>query len=141
LLDSPWSDNNARSLEMDATTFRARRSQLRAAVTGGAILLSGNDDVPCNYAANTYPFRQSSHFLYYVGTNLPGFAAIIAPDGEAALYGPAEDPDDLIWHGPHPVLGDHADAAGIAHTAHIEELGAAIAAFKKKGVSIRYLPA
>lgn len=124
---------------MDATTFRSRRSQLRAAVDG-AILLSGNDDVPCNYAANTYPFRQSSHFLYYFGTNLPGFAGLIAPDGAATLFGPPEDPDDLIWHGPHPVLSDHAAAAGVDGSAPIGELPGALAALRAKGVPIRYLP-
>jgi Xaa-Pro aminopeptidase len=125
---------------MDANTFRERRTKLRAAVAGGAILIAGNDDVPRNYAANGYPFRQSSHFLYYAGTDLPGFALLIAPDGEATLFGPGEDPDDLIWHGPHPVLADHAAAAGIDRTAVIDGLGAAIAARRAKGVPIRYLP-
>jgi Xaa-Pro aminopeptidase len=126
---------------MDATTFRTRRSQLRAAVTGGAILLHGNGEVPRNYAANTYPFRQGSHFLYYLGTDLPGFAAVISPDGETTLYGPAPDPDDLIWHGPHPVLADHAAAAGAERTAHADDLAAALAGLRTKGVQIRYLPA
>jgi Xaa-Pro aminopeptidase len=125
---------------MNAKTYRERRSKLRAAVAGGAILIAGNDDPPRNYAANGYLFRQSSHFLYYVGTDLPGFALAIAPDGEETLYGPAEDPDDLIWHGPHPVLADHAAAAGIARTAVMGGFGAAIAAYKAKGVSVRYLP-
>ena len=125
---------------MDAKTFRERRTKLRAAVEGGAILIAGNDDPPRTYAANGYPFRQSSHFLYYVGTDLPGFALVIAPDGGEQLLGPAEDPDDLIWHGPHPVLADHAAAAGIDRTAVIGDLGAALAAYKDKGVAVRYLP-
>jgi len=125
---------------MDANTFRERRKTLRAAVAGGAILIAGNDDPPRNYAANGYLFRQSSHFLYYAGTDLPGFALVVAPDGEETLYGPAEDPDDLIWHGPHPVLADHAAAAGIARTAVMGDLGPALAAFKAKGVAVRYLP-
>jgi Xaa-Pro aminopeptidase len=125
---------------MDAKTYRERRTKLRAAVAGGAILIAGNDDPPRNYAANGYPFRQSSHFLYYVGTDLPGFALAIAPDGEETMFGPAEDPDDLIWHGPHPVLEDHAAAAGIARTAVMGGLGAAVAAYKARGVSVRYLP-
>jgi Xaa-Pro aminopeptidase len=125
---------------MDANTFRERRKTLRAAVPGGAILIAGNDDPPRNYAANGYLFRQTSHFLYYAGTDLPGFALVIAPDGEETLYGPAEDPDDLIWHGPHPVLADHAAAAGIARTAVMGGLGEAVAIYKAKGVAVRYLP-
>ncbi|MCK9461155.1 MAG: aminopeptidase P family protein [Proteobacteria bacterium] len=125
---------------MDAKTFQERRAKLRAAVPDGAILISGNEHVPRNYAANGYPFRQSSQFLYYAGTDLPGFALLVAPGGETTLYGPAEDPDDLVWHGPHPVLADHADAAGIERTATTDELPAALAALKKGGKAIRYLP-
>lgn len=125
---------------MDATTFKTRRSELRAKVYGGAILLMGQNEAPRNYPANPYPFRQDSHFLYYVGTNLPGMAALLDPGGETTLYGPPEDPDDLVWHGPHPILEDHAREAGIARTAPMADLEKDIAGLKGKGVAIRYLP-
>ncbi len=125
---------------MDTRTFVARRENLRSRVDGGAILLLGQDEASRNYPANPYPFRQDSHFLYYVGTNLPGMAAIIMPDGKVTLFGAPEDPDDLIWHGPHPVLSDHAEAAGIADTDLVGNLGKVIVGLKKDGVAIRYLP-
>jgi len=125
---------------MNAATYVSRRGDLRSRVDGGAILLLGQADAPRNYAANTYPFRQDSSFLYFVGTNLPGMAALMEPDGRTTLYGPPEDPDDLIWHGPHPVLADHARAAGIDRTAGIGDLGRALADLRDAGVRIRYLP-
>ncbi len=125
---------------MDPKTFAARRRELRENVPGGAILLLGHDEAPRNYPANPYPFRQNSHFLYYVGTDLPGMAALIEPDGEVVLYGPPEDPDDLIWHGPHPVLEDHARAAGIDRTAEIPKLAGRLSELRERDVEIHFTP-
>lgn len=125
---------------MDKATRIDRRMKLRALVDGGALLLLGQEDTPKNYLANPYPFRQDSHFLYYVGTDLPGFAALLMPDGEEWLFGAPEDPDDLIWHGPHPVLEDHAAEAGIAHTQSYATLGDRLAQLRDKGVRVHYLP-
>jgi len=125
---------------MNTDVYKQRRNTLRRAVDGGTILLLGHDEAPRNYFSNPYPFRQNSHFLYYIGTNLPGMAALIMPDGEVILYGAPEDPDDLIWHGPHPILADHASAAGIDKTAEISKLSVDISSLKKQGVNIRYLP-
>jgi Xaa-Pro aminopeptidase len=125
---------------MDTQTYIARRKALRSAVPGGALLLLGQQETPRNYLANPYPFRQDSHFLYYVGTNLPDLAALILPDGAEVLFGAPEHPDDLVWHGPHPVLADHAAAAGIAQTADLGALGARLAELKSQGVPIHFLP-
>lgn len=125
---------------MDRETRMARRRTLREAVPTGALLLCGQEDTPRNYLANPYPFRQDSHFLYYVGVDLPGFAALLGPGEEEWLFGAPEDPDDLIWHGPHPVLADHAEAAGMARTAPMAELAPRLAELRAKGVPIHYLP-
>jgi Xaa-Pro aminopeptidase len=108
-------------------------------VSKGAILLLGQDDAPRNYLANTYPFRPDSHFLYYVGTNLPGMATLLLADGSEVLLGPAEDPDDLVWHGPHPVLADHAREAGIGQTAEISTLAQTLSELRTKGEAVHYL--
>jgi len=125
---------------MDTQTHIARRQALRSAVNDGAILLLGQQDTPRNYLANPYPFRQDSHFLYYVGTNLPDFAALILPDGTEILFGAPEHPDDLVWHGPHPVLGDHAAVAGMGQHADMGTLGERLAAIRGQGVTLHYLP-
>ncbi|MBW2534311.1 MAG: aminopeptidase P family protein, partial [Deltaproteobacteria bacterium] len=125
---------------MDTKTHVERRQALRRAVPEGAILFLGLEEAPRNYPANPYPFRQDSHFLYYVGTNLPGMAALITPDGGEILFGAPEDPDDLVWHGPHPGLADHAERAGIAGSASTADLPRALDDLRKQGVKIHYLP-
>ena len=125
---------------MDAETYRARREVLRASVDGGAILILGNDDAPMNYVDNPYPFRQDSHFLYYVGISEAGMAAVIEPDGRETLYGRPPDPDDMVWHGPRPHAGDHAAAAGFSGSADIAALPGAIERLRSAGVAVHYLP-
>lgn len=125
---------------MDAMTYRDRRAALRGAVPEGAILLPGSALVPKNYRDNTYPFRQDSHFLYYLGVRQPDLLAVLFPDGSEVLYGPPEDPDDLVWHGPHPHLEDHAESAGIAATGDVGELAAVLRELVAKGVRVHYLP-
>jgi len=125
---------------MNAETYRSRRETLRSTVDGGAILILGNNDAPKNYLDNVYPFRQDSHFLYYAGVNETGMAALIEPDGRDILFGRPYDPDDLVWHGPRPYVGDHAEASGFAADRDIAELGSVLAGLVASGVTIHYLP-
>jgi Xaa-Pro aminopeptidase len=125
---------------MDATTHTARREALRKAVPEGAILIMGNDEAPKNYVDNVYPFRQDSHFLYYAGVSRAGLALLIEPDGSEVLYGMPDHPDDVIWHGPHPTLSDHADAAGVGESVGIGDLVGRLAAIREGGAEIHYLP-
>jgi len=125
---------------MNANTYRSRREHLRADVDGGAILILGNNDAPKNYLDNVYPFRQDSHFLYYAGVNETGMAALIEPDGRDILFGRPFDPDDLVWHGPRPHVGDHATAAGFAANMDVSALKSEIDRLIESGVRIHYLP-
>jgi Xaa-Pro aminopeptidase len=125
---------------MEPSTYVARREVLRAAVPAGAILIMGNDEAPRNYVDNVYPFRQDSHFLYYGGVSQPGLALLIEPDGRAVIFGAPGDRDDVIWHGPHPSLADHAEAAGAAEHADIGGLAERISALRGAGVDLHYLP-
>jgi len=125
---------------MDAKTYAARREALRKSVPEGAILILGNDEAPRNYVDNVYPFRQDSHFLYYGGVSQAGLALLIEPDGSEVLYGTPEHPDDVIWHGPHPTLGDHAAAAGVGESVGISGLAGRLSVLREGGAEIHYLP-
>jgi Xaa-Pro aminopeptidase/Xaa-Pro dipeptidase len=81
-----------------AETLRNRRQRL--AFSGPAILWSGNSSSR-NYAANTYPFRASSHFLYFAGLPLPN-AAIRLEAGRLELFIDDPTPADVLWHGDSP---------------------------------------
>jgi Xaa-Pro aminopeptidase len=110
-----------------AKTYADRRGALRRAVPDGAILLLGQPETPRNYAANAYPFRQDSHFLYYTGLNLPDLALLVAPDGRETLFGPPVDMDTIIWMGPRPSLEELATSAGVAGAADVVRLRDAVA--------------
>src|SRR5262249_1194605 len=60
-----------------------------------------------NYRANPYPFRATSHFLYFVGRSIPG-AMILFAHGRATLYAEPPDADAALWHGPEPSLDELA---------------------------------
>src|SRR5262252_8202020 len=91
----------------------ARRAQLAARLGNRPAVITAGLPRPRNYAANLYPFRASSHFLYLFGATLPG--AVGYYDGTAwTLYVPDPGPDDALWEGPQPSLGDIAAATGCA---------------------------
>jgi Xaa-Pro aminopeptidase len=98
---------------MDATAGKARRAALAAQLGNRPALIAAGLPRRRNYAANVYPFRASSHFLYLVGLPLPGAVALY--DGAAwTLYVPDPGPDDALWEGPAPSCGDIAAVTGCA---------------------------
>lgn len=125
---------------MDTATYQARRKILRETVDGGYILLPANLEASRNYVDNAYPFRQDSHFLYFVGADAPGLALLIGPEGEETLFGPPEDPDDVVWSGPQPGLADHARDAGVGGIGSPDDLSAALSAARGSGETVHYLP-
>ncbi len=83
----------------DKSVYIARRKALASKISSGIILLPGNNEAPCNYSGNTYPFRQDSTFLYYFGLDKPGLAAVIdAESGEEFLFGDDVDMDLSLIH-------------------------------------------
>ncbi len=100
-----------------------RRNRLKARVDAGLVLLPGNDESPMNFAANTYPFRQDSTFLYFLGLDLPQLAAIIDLDeGTECVFGNDPDFEEMVWTGPQPRLRDRCDEVGVTRTAPTDRL-------------------
>ncbi len=60
----------------DKSVYVNRRKQLIDKMSGGLVLILGNEEAPANYPSNTYKFRQDSSFLYFFGLNMPGFAGL-----------------------------------------------------------------
>jgi Xaa-Pro aminopeptidase len=75
-----------------------RRRRLVEAVRG-PILLFGQTQLPRNYPANPFPFRQDSTFLYTTGCNQPGAAAILSEEAGFELFVPEPHEDDELWFG------------------------------------------
>lgn len=102
-----------------ASTYVRRRRRLYEADAPqrGLVLLLGNEQSPMNYADNPYPFRQDSTFLYYVGLDVPGLAAVLDLDtGSTCLYGDDPTLDDAIWMGNQTSRTDLAEASGLSVT-------------------------
>jgi Xaa-Pro aminopeptidase len=122
-------------------TYIQRRERLKARVQSGVVLLLGNDESPMNYAANTYPFRQDSTFLYFVGLDQPGLAAVLDLDeGTECLFGDDPSLDDIVWTGPRPLLRDRGQQVGVAQTAPGKELGQVLTKAARQGRAIHTLP-
>lgn len=97
-----------------ATTYQERRAKLKSKLTGGQILLLGNEESSMNYGDNHYPFRQDSTFRYFFGLNQPGLAGLIDVDrDEVMLFGDDLSMDDIVWTGPQPGMLDLAASVGV----------------------------
>ena len=114
----------------DTATYLQRRRELAAAVGDGLILIQGAPLAPRNYQANTYPFRQSSHFLYYAGIDRPDLWLTLDPEsGSSTLYSAPWTMDDVIWCGEQSTPAELAERSGIDRVcppaALIDDLAAA----------------
>jgi Xaa-Pro aminopeptidase len=78
-----------------------------------------------NYQANTFPYRAASHFMYLVGTPLPGAALLVTRD-RALLFVEPEADDDALWHGAKPSLADLHRSLAVDEVRPLADLDAAL---------------
>ena len=118
-----------------------RRNNLKKYFDSGILLFLGNTELPMNYPANTYRFRQDSSFLYFFGLNIPNLAGVIDLDeGTDIVFGNDVDIEDIIWTGPLPSLQENASKAGITKTEAFVSLSKYIESAIHKGRKIHFLP-
>jgi Xaa-Pro aminopeptidase len=95
-------------------TLKQRRQQLGDRLNVPILLWSGSAPAR-NFPANHYPFRASSHFLYFAGVPLQD-AVIHLHQGQLTLFIEEATPADALWHGPSPKRSDIAECLGaVAH--------------------------
>lgn len=109
-----------------ASVFKRRRDRLHGQLTSPALLAAG-EARSRNFRANVYPFRASSHFLYFLGASIPG-AALLFVDGRSILFTHAPDPGDALWHGARPSLDAVCAAHELDEVRPLEEIGDAVSA-------------
>ncbi len=85
------------TFSIDPEALRQRRERLAKLVDFPIILWSGQRHAR-NYPANTYPFRASSHFLYFAGLPLEN-AALRLEAGKLQLFMDDAGVDSALWHG------------------------------------------
>lgn len=93
-----------------APALRHRRQQLAALVDFPVTLWSGSRP-PRNYPANLFPFRASSHFLYFGGVPRSG-AAIRLEAGRLELFADDPPPSSALWYGEMPAREEIARLIG-----------------------------
>ncbi len=121
-------------------TYINRRADLKKRVGSGVLLFLGNNEVGCNYADNTYPFRQDSSFLYYFGLPYAGLNAIIDIDNDREIiFGDELTIDQIVWMGQQPTLHEKAYSIGVSDVRPSAELKEYLNAASKKS-KIHYLP-
>lgn len=124
-----------------ANTYTQRREQLMQQVGRGIILLMGNEYSPKNYLDNTFPFRQDSNFLYYIGLDNAHLAAVLDTEsGETILFGNELSIEDIIWMGPQDSLKDQAQQVGIKEVQDYDLLLEVLRATNKQNRAIHFLP-
>lgn len=74
-----------------------RRAKLAQLIKHPVVLWSGSP-LGRNFAANKFPFRASSHFLYFAGLPLTN-AVILLEDGKLDLFIDNPPPQATLWHG------------------------------------------
>jgi Xaa-Pro aminopeptidase len=122
-------------------TYTKRRQELMGHLDSGLVLLLGHEEAPRNAAANTYPFRQDSTFLYYLGLTQPRRAALLDVEaGTTCLYGDDPTVNDIVWTGPVARIAELGDCVGVSNTAPCEHLSPALKAARDAGRSIHLMP-
>ena len=116
-----------------ATTLSQRRQRLSQIVDFPVILWSGSY-IPRNFTANHFPFRASSHFLYFAGISLAN-AAIRIENGKLELFLDEGPDDSIIWQGEMPKRSEIAEYIGADADYPIDEL-----ASRTKGAATISIP-
>ncbi len=91
-------------------TLRDRRQRLANLIDFPAIIWSGGSS-PRNFPANVFPFRASSHFLYFAGLPLSN-VAIRLEAGKLELFMDDPQPSSALWHGEMPTRDEIAQKIG-----------------------------
>jgi len=121
--------------------YRDRRNRVREALDGGVVLWLGHVPQPRNYAANTYPFRQNSHFLYFTGLDQPDQALLSYPERDFdVLFARPVTLDEVVWSGAGPERVEMAKSAGVETVENIDRLGSYLTKARSQGLAIHYLP-
>lgn len=96
--------------DRDRQTLTDRRQRFASQFDNPILLWAGHRPSR-NFAANTYPFRASSHFLYFAG--LPIEDAVLHLDrGNLTLFTADPSPGSALWHGPSPSRDELAEQIG-----------------------------
>ena len=102
------------------TTLQQRREKLAQLIDIPVILWSGKH-LSRNFPANQYPFRASSHFLYFAGLSLAN-TAIRLENGNLELFMDNPPADAALWQGEMPTREEIGSIIGAKGCYPLEKL-------------------
>ena len=102
------------------TILKQRRERLARKFPHKARLWSGRAPAR-NFPANTFPFRPSSHFLYFAGLFLEN-AVIELHQGQLTLFMDNPSSESILWGGEQPSRDDIASEIGADRAYPLAEL-------------------
>lgn len=142
--DTAGMSSNHIRMTAPGQVYRDRRRKLAGELRRPLVIFAGRAPAR-NYAANTYPFRAGSTYLYFGGPPLEGSAWLVEPgsngDDGCTLLRPVMTPDDVVWMGVPPSDAAIAAAAGLsaARLAEPDELGKRLAG-RTAGAVVTHCP-
>ena len=101
-------------------TLKTRRTKL-AKLTDKPVFIGAGKRPSRNFPANKYPFRASSHFLYFAGIPIES-AVIQLAQGKLTLYIDNPRPGSALWHGESPTRDQLAATIGADQAHPLSEL-------------------
>lgn len=104
----------------DKSILETRRKRLAEEISRPVMLWSGNP-LGRNFPANQYPFRASSHFLYFAGLSLEN-AVIKLENHKLTLFKDESPPQASLWHGETSTREEIATAIGAEKAYPLSEL-------------------
>ena len=125
-------DTTTLQLNAPPSVYRQRRARLAERLQRPLVICAGFAPSR-NYAANAYPFRAGSSYLYFGGPPVEGAAWLIRPGSDGndgcTLLRTAPTADDIVWLGPVPSDTEMTAAAGLAddRLAQPDQLGTLLA--------------
>jgi Xaa-Pro aminopeptidase len=124
-----------------SSVYQNRRNKLKASLSSGIVLLSGNGEAAMNYRSNTYRYRQDSTFVYFFGLWQAGLYAVIDLDeNREIIFGDDFDIEDIIWMGAQPSIRTLAEGVGVTETLPLADLNTYISEGLQQGRDIHFLP-
>ncbi len=105
---------------IDIQALKTRREKLAKLINIPTVLWSGKSPSK-NFRANHYPFRASSHFLYFAGIPIEN-AVIRLENGNLELFMDNPHPDSTLWYGEMPTRENIALQMGADNAYPMEAL-------------------
>ncbi len=126
---------------LNTRVYVDRRAVLKSQFKSGVALFLGNIESPMNYSANTFPFRQDSTFLYYLGLDSAGLAAIVDFDkGTETVFGDDITVEDIVWMGPQTPLAERCREVGVGSVRPSADLETVLADALADHRQVHFLP-